>query len=142
MVCKSIQVLAGQYKTRSVWAAILMLHWCTKKKKETGVKDQEAVLGAPAKSHQPSSAESLIDFWGWTLAEFGSGSEELVYKSFLEQDYWIWILILNATQPSQLVLATSGHNPHFNITKVYGSESPKPSFSWSRACVSVCKKKK
>lgn len=99
-------------------------------KQQTGV---EAVLGAPATSHQPSSAEGFIEEREWQRWFLIWWAGVQVFK---------WILLLNITQPSsQFVLATSGYNPHPDITKVYGSQSPKPSFSWSRACVSVNKKR-
>lgn len=39
------------------------------KKQGTGKEDLEAVIGAPARSHQPILAEGVIDISGWKLAE-------------------------------------------------------------------------
>lgn len=74
----------------------------------------------------------------------GSRCPQLVCMSFPEQDHCEWILLLSSaiaktSQRSRLTIKV--HKPRTDITTVCGSESPKQSFFWSRACVSEKKRK-
>lgn len=79
-----------------------------------------------------------------------SWSDELVCRSVPGLDYFKWILPFNVAPPSLRCLFLFNivswkkwvHKPRTDITTAYGSQSPKPSFSWSTACVSGNKRRR
>lgn len=79
-----------------------------------------------------------------------SWSDELVCRSVPGLDYFEWILLFNVAPPSLRRLFLLNivswqkwvHKPRTDITTAYGSQSPKPSFSWSMACVSGNKRRR
>lgn len=148
MAWQSIQVcfqkvLAGRYKT-CFSAAVLMLHGRTEKykikqnkktttKKRT-IKWRRGLRGSAWCSSKVPSAEMGSGLGGCRAA-------------VLVPDWMSWCAGLSQARTYYSVsccqtcisneLAIRVHRPHTDITTAYGSRFPKPSFFWSRACVSV-----
>ena len=92
-------------------------------------------LAASAVSCQPTAAEGCVGLRGWRVAELVFPDPVMSWCASFSQDNTTVAQLLCGTQWAEDTRFT---NP--DITTACGSQSPKPSSSWSRACVSVNEK--